>query len=98
MAAAILVDADVEMGRELLRILDEAKFPVTAAACSSMAGPLAPGSRSEAVPWHRSQANRVQSSSHLSTSTATPGSPARSRTRASSGGSAARLGFPSRGE
>jgi hypothetical protein len=32
MAAAILVDADVEMGRELLRILDEAEFPVTAAA------------------------------------------------------------------
>jgi hypothetical protein len=31
MAAAVLVDADVEMGRELLRILDEAKFPVTAA-------------------------------------------------------------------
>lgn len=32
MAAAVLVDSDVEMGRELLRILDEAKFPVTAAA------------------------------------------------------------------
>lgn len=32
MAAAVLVDADVEMGRELLRILDETKFPVTAAA------------------------------------------------------------------
>lgn len=32
MAAAILVDSDVEMGRELLRILDETKFPVTAAA------------------------------------------------------------------
>jgi hypothetical protein len=32
MAAAVLVDADVEMGRELLRILDEIKFPVTAAA------------------------------------------------------------------
>ena len=32
MAAAVLVDADVEMGRELLRILDEAIFPVTAAA------------------------------------------------------------------
>jgi hypothetical protein len=32
MAAAVLVDTDVEMGRELLRILDEAKFPVTAAA------------------------------------------------------------------
>ncbi|WP_291863389.1 hypothetical protein [Bradyrhizobium sp.] len=32
MAAAVLVDADVEMGRELLRILDETNFPVTAAA------------------------------------------------------------------
>ena len=32
MAAAVLVDADVEMGRELLRILDEIEFPVTAAA------------------------------------------------------------------
>ena len=32
MAAAVLVDSDVEMGRELLRILDETKFPVTAAA------------------------------------------------------------------
>jgi hypothetical protein len=32
MAAAFLVDADIEMGRELLRILDETKFPVTAAA------------------------------------------------------------------
>ena len=32
MAAAILVDSDVEMGRELLRSLDETKFPVTAAA------------------------------------------------------------------
>jgi hypothetical protein len=32
MAAAVLVDTDVEMGRELLRILDEIKFPVTAAA------------------------------------------------------------------
>ncbi len=32
MAAAVLVDADVEMGRELLRILDEIKFPVTGAA------------------------------------------------------------------
>ena len=32
MAAAVLVDADVEMGRELLRILDETIFPVTAAA------------------------------------------------------------------
>jgi hypothetical protein len=32
MAAEVLVDSDVEMGRELLRILDETKFPVTAAA------------------------------------------------------------------
>ena len=32
MAAAILVDSDVEMGRELLQILDEDQFPVTAAA------------------------------------------------------------------
>jgi hypothetical protein len=32
MAATPLVDADIEMGRELVRILDEAKFPVTAAA------------------------------------------------------------------
>jgi hypothetical protein len=32
MAAAVLVESDVEMGRELLRILDETKFPVTAAA------------------------------------------------------------------
>ncbi|MGQ0683383.1 hypothetical protein [Bradyrhizobium sp.] len=32
MAAAVLVDADVEMGRELVRILDEANFPVTGAA------------------------------------------------------------------
>jgi hypothetical protein len=32
MAAAPLVDADIEMGRELVRILDGAKFPVTAAA------------------------------------------------------------------
>jgi hypothetical protein len=32
MAAAVLVDTDVEMGGELLRILDEIKFPVTAAA------------------------------------------------------------------
>ena len=32
MAAAVLVDADVEMGRELVRILDEAQFPVTGAA------------------------------------------------------------------
>jgi hypothetical protein len=32
MAAAVLVDTDVEMGRELLRILDETNFPVTAAA------------------------------------------------------------------
>jgi len=31
MAEAVLVDADVEMGRELVRILDEAKFPVTGA-------------------------------------------------------------------
>lgn len=32
MATAILVDADVDMGRELIRILDEASFPVTGAA------------------------------------------------------------------
>ncbi|TAI63001.1 hypothetical protein [Bradyrhizobium sp. Leo170] len=32
MAAAVLVDADVDMGGELVRILDEAKFPVTGAA------------------------------------------------------------------
>jgi hypothetical protein len=32
MAAAVLVEADVEMGRELLQILDEIKFPVTGAA------------------------------------------------------------------
>ena len=32
MAAAVLVESDVEMGRELLRILDETKFPVTDAA------------------------------------------------------------------
>ena len=32
MAAAILVDSDIEMGRELLQILDEDQFPVTAAA------------------------------------------------------------------
>jgi hypothetical protein len=32
MAATSLVDADIEMGRELVRILDEAGFPVTAAA------------------------------------------------------------------
>ncbi|OCK53675.1 hypothetical protein [Bradyrhizobium sp. LMTR 3] len=32
MAAAVLVDADVSMGRELVRILDEASFPVTGAA------------------------------------------------------------------
>lgn len=32
MATAILVDADVDMGREFIRILDEASFPVTGAA------------------------------------------------------------------
>jgi hypothetical protein len=32
MAAAVLVDVDVAMGRELLQILDEIKFPVTGAA------------------------------------------------------------------
>jgi hypothetical protein len=32
MAAAALVNADVEMGRELVKVLDEAHFPVTAAA------------------------------------------------------------------
>ena len=32
MAEAVLVDTDVEMGRELVRILDEAKFTVTGAA------------------------------------------------------------------
>jgi hypothetical protein len=32
MAEAVLVDADIEMGRELVRILDEVGFPVTGAA------------------------------------------------------------------
>ncbi|WP_130227621.1 hypothetical protein [Bradyrhizobium sp. Leo121] len=32
MAAAVLVDADIDMGSELVRILDEARFPVTGAA------------------------------------------------------------------
>ena len=32
MAAALLVDADVAMGKELLDILDRAQFPVTGAA------------------------------------------------------------------
>jgi len=32
MVASVLVEADVEMGRELLKILDAANFPVTGAA------------------------------------------------------------------